>query len=289
MKIAWLNRGRHTHQGGDLIQLDATMEALRRRGIECVETGWDAEKIRRGNFDLCHIMHSNFDWSWGNYQAVMCAEKPYVLTPIYYPGLLAGINEKQLKTIVHGAELVLPFSNREAQELREAVGYFPYEAIPNGTDPIFHCDTPASEREGVLCVSARGENDKNIPLVKAACEKLGIPFTCVTGVPHSEMPAIYAKHRVYVNASESERMSLTVGEALCAGCVVVDNPGNRGSEWYGGYHCREELRNIDYWLPALYRSHVNWGRFTDANKWARQFTWDYVADRLSEIYRWVLK
>ena len=55
MKIAFLNRGRETMEGGDCIALDATMAALRKRGIECEETGWDRQRMKNGNFDLAHI------------------------------------------------------------------------------------------------------------------------------------------------------------------------------------------------------------------------------------------
>jgi len=290
--------------GGDCIALDATMDALRRKGVECVETGWDSKAITDGQFDLCHIFHCNFSWSYGNYEAVKRSWKsgrldggnaPYVLTPIYYPGLLSGITDDQLEEIVFDAALVLPFSNREAMELREAVGYFPYEAIPNGTDPAFHCATPASERKGVLCVSARGTEDKGIPMVRAACEKLGIPFTAVTGVPHSELPAIYAKHRVFVNASDSERMSLTTLEALCSGCNVLSRwagpgskPADRGWEWTMPKLVDVgNLSDLCLQIETAYRSESHsWERSQER---ARALTWDLVADRLIDVYRWVIR
>ncbi len=295
LRVAFLNRGRETHPGGDVIALDATMEALRRKGVYCEETGWDVKKLTHGNFDLAHICHSNFDWSYGNYCAVENArgrlqqgldDLPYVLQPIFYPGLRAGITTEQLSEIVMSAKIVLPFSNREGEEMRSELGWFPYEAIPNGTDPSFHCHTPASEREGVLCVSARGSEDKGIPLVRAACERLGIPFTCVTGVPHDQLPAIYAKHRVFVNASDSERMSLTVGEALCAGCRVICHRGNRGNEWYPGIATFVDppgIMSLEDWLDIAYDPTQS---FFDTPESARELTWDYVAERLLEVYAW---
>jgi len=294
MRVAFLNRGRETHPGGDIIALDATMVALRRKGVECIETGWDTKAIASGGFDLCHIFHSNFDWSWGNYKAVSearfvtrIAKGPieYVLTPIYYPGVLAGITQQQLNEIVLNARLVLPFSHREAKELRDSVGYFPYDAIPNGTDPMFHCTTPASERQGVLCVSARGCEDKGVPVVREACKRLNLPFTCATGIGREELVALYKSHRVFVNNSDSERMSLTVGEALCAGCRVMCHEGNRGNEWYPHL-----IRFSDFeedHLKEVYLSHF--GNPYDPSAVARTLTWDYVADRLIEVYKWSIR
>lgn len=303
MRIAFLNRGR-VHPGGDLIALDATMAALRHKGVECEETGWHREAIQTGGFDLCHIFHCNFDWSYGNWQAVqeslmprrlasgwteVMTTKGYVLTPVWYPGLYSGVTKDQVSDIVMNARMVLPFSRREGQEMRDELGWFPYEPIPNGTDPMFHCTTPASEREGVLCVSARGESDKNIPLVREACAKLGIPFTCATGIPHDQMPAVYAKHRVFVNASDSERMSLTVGEALCAGCRVIDNTGNRGTEHYkriARFDPKGSGESFSEFLSIIYKLDW-WG--DQSNEDARALTWDLVASRLIQVYRWAMR
>lgn len=286
MRIAFLNRGR-VHPGGDLIALDATMAALRRKGVECEETGWDAHWIQTGDFDLCHIVHCNFDWSWGNYEAVRVSRKPYVLQPIWYPGLYSGITKEQVQQIVLNARMVLPFSRREGQEMRDELGWFPYEPIPNGTDPMFHCTTPASEREGVLCVSARGESDKNIPLVREACAKLGIPFTCATGIPHDQMPAVYAKHRVFVNASDSERMSLTTLEALCSGCrTLVQHGSDRGWEWTMARSFEPSVLEMALertYNPVAPSYHE---RVMDR---ARALTWDLVASHLIQVYRWAMR
>ena len=82
MRIAFLNRGRDAFPGGDVIQLDSTMDALRRRGHVADEVGWVAEKLV--DYDVCHMMHCNFSWSLGSYNAIKKANKPYVLTPVYY-------------------------------------------------------------------------------------------------------------------------------------------------------------------------------------------------------------
>src|SRR5579864_8621335 len=137
MRIAFLNRGRDTHPGGDIVALDATMAALRKRGVECVKTGWDAEKIKE--FDLAHIWHCNFDWSWGNYQAVVKAGKKYVLTPLFYPDVYAGVDLGQITTMRDNATRMLPFTEREQKELGRSDRS---TIIPCGTDPLFSFDLP---------------------------------------------------------------------------------------------------------------------------------------------------
>lgn len=285
MRIAYLNRGR-SHEGGDLVALDATMAALGRLGVECVETGWDVERIKAGEFDLCHLFHCNFDWCWGNYEAVQAASKPYVLTPVYYPGpLLSGITQQQLRRIVEDASCVLPFSDREANEIASEITteFNDYRIIPNGTDPMFHNTSDAMKREGVLCVAARDDVHKNVAQVRDICESLRLPFTYVTGIPHDQLPPIYAAHRLFVNASASERMSLTTGEALCAGCRVVASHGNRGNEHYPELvvdNIHKDLIARSYHLP-------DWNHYPNAA--ARKLTWDAVAEKLLKVYEEVLR
>ena len=287
MRIAFLNRGRDAFPGGDAVALDATMDALRTRGHHVEETGWDRGRLAMGQFDLAHIMHVNFSWSWGNYEAVRDVGLPYVLTPIYYPGpLLSGITKEQLKEIVNNAKAVLPFSQHEARELSFATGTWPptWRAIPNATAPEFHWTFQPMRRPAVMAVSARGDSDKNIPVLRRICQQASIPLTVASGVSRSDLALMYAEHMVFVNASESERMSLTIGEALCAGCRVLATDQNWGNSHYPGlvtFDPKDEphLEHLIKW--AL--SSPDWDY--RPNSAARCLTWGWVAEKLEGVYR----
>ncbi len=139
LRICFLNRGRETMPGGDCIGLDATMDALRKRGHTCVETGWDRDAMRSGRFDLAHIQHCNFSWSWGNYEAVRDVGLPYVLVPVYYPGpLLSGITTDQLQQIVWNAKRVIPFSQYESTEIQDGFRKYAHDL------PEWNTDDPAN-------------------------------------------------------------------------------------------------------------------------------------------------
>ncbi len=290
MRIAMLNRGRETYPGGDCVALDATMEALHRRGHEVVETGWDVDRIKAGKFDLCHIFHCNFSWSWGNYEAVRASLLPYVLTPIYYPDLLAGISTAQMNELLSQAAYILPFSRAEQREIQTdwpITGISKFEVIPNGTDVSFH-SSGLGGRDGVLCVVARA-GDKNVDIVGGICEQLGISFHCATGVEHKDLPAMYRKYKVFVNASGSERMSLTISEALCSGCRVLATAANRGNEYYEGLVtfsivgdlARENLKGLIRGANLMPDTEWDWR----PNYAARKLTWDRVAEDLDSVYR----
>lgn len=297
MRIAFLNRGREAHPGGDVIQLDATMAALRKLGVECDDVGWDVPRLRE--YDLCHMMHCQFSWSWGNFNAIKDAGKKYVLTPIYYPGcLFEGITKDQLHEMLRDAELLLPFSHEEVNDM---LGYLPTDLIgghcriiPNGTDLSFYRENgdPELDANGdVLCVSARGPSDKNIDQIRRACELAGLNFYCATAVLHADLPEVYAGYRIFVNASDSERMSLTIGEALCTGCRVLATKHNRGNEWYGPglytFDPQESVETLAARIQAVDRlSDGQWDWSPNAK--ARLLTWDLVAAQLKSVYEQVL-
>jgi glycosyltransferase involved in cell wall biosynthesis len=284
MRVAFLNRGRETYPGGDLVALDATMEALRRRGVECVETGWQADKIK--DFDLAHIFHCNFDWSYGNYKAVIKAGKKYVLTPLFYPDLLSGIDENELNDIFWGASAVIPFSSIEANKFKHIRYVGLDHIIPNGTSSRFHWhhNSNVSKREdSVLCVSARGPSDKNVQMVERICAKIQRKFVLAVNQPEIK----YHLYSIFVNASISERMSLTIGEALCSGCRVLATQENWGNEWYPGIvtfdPCNENrLQHLILW--ALNSDHWDYR----PNEAARQITWHWVAKQIHQVYEEVL-
>lgn len=282
MKVAFLNRGR-VHPGGDLIALDATVEALRRLGVECVETGWDRQAMASGGFDLAHIFHCDFDWSKGNYEAVQAVGLPYVLTPIYY-----GFYGTHAAPILDNAKAILPFSQLEAGELpcgnRKRI-----TVIPNGTDKEFFYwhDSVDGRVRRVLCVSARGKSDKNAEVVERICKRNGYKFVCATDLTREDLATYYKASSVFVNASPSERMSLTIGEALCAGCRVLATKHNWGNEWYPGLVTFDPTDEIK--LEHLIRWAINSASWDyRPNEAARQLTWDWVASKIKAVYEEVL-
>ena len=290
LKVAFLNRGRDAFPGGDAVALDATMDALRARGHECVETGWDKHKLSMGRFDMAHIFHTNFSWSYGNYEAVRDVGLPYVLTPVYYPGpLLSGITEMGLREILGTAKRVIPFSRRESKQIADDLSSpaaLSFPAIPNATAPEFHAPDGREYMPmlDVLTVSARGHSDKNIALVKKNCDGLGVSLTVAAGLSRKELANTYKHHRVFVNASGSERMSLTIGEALCAGCRALATDQNWGNEYYPG------LITFSPDDPVKLEHLIRWALSSQEwdfrpNQAARCLTWDWVAGKLEGVYR----
>src|SRR6185369_8134197 len=106
MKIAILNRER-TWEGGDLVAIDATMEALHTLGVKC---WYGPEHLESA--DLVHIFHINYPWSRKNFQLAAVHQKPVVLTPTFYPHD-RGMKPNEMRIHLQCAKAILPFSKTE--------------------------------------------------------------------------------------------------------------------------------------------------------------------------------
>lgn len=275
MRVAILNRPREWWPGGDLVEIDNRIAALAKLGVEC-----EYEPSTLAGFDIAHVFHCNFRWATERMKRAISAGLPFVLTPLFYPGEI----DHHAHALLRQAFRVLPFSEREAGELVCEAGQLSISVIPNGTSEAFHAE-PGPDRAGVCAVIARADNPKNSGLIEYACKLAGLPYEQICGVPQADMPAVYRRFRIFAIASSSERMSLTVGEALCSGCRVFSTTQNRGNEWYG-----PGLRTIDpgmkpetlAWLLACAYD-APWWDWTP-NVAARLLTWDRCAVSQLAVY-----
>ncbi len=124
-------------------------------------------------------------------------------------------------------------------------------------------------------------------MIRRICERIGVTSFITTDVSRSGVAAAMQFAKVFVNASGSERMSLTIGEALCADCRVLATNQNWGNEWYEGLVTFDPTDETK--LEHLIRWALNsptWDYRPNAA--ARCITWDWVAGKLEEVYREVL-
>jgi glycosyltransferase involved in cell wall biosynthesis len=280
MKVAILNRER-TWFGGDLVAIDATMLALRELGVDC----WYGTERPLKDADLVHIFHCNFPWSRENFRLAEQFKKPFVVTPTFYPED-RGMTGEEIAAHLRRAAAVLPFSHTEGREMRAWIGAeIPYRLIPNGTATMFHSPDGWPERSGVAAAAARADDGKRWEVIRDACRELSIPFTLLTGLPQEELAAQYMRHKVFVSASITERMSLVIGEALCAGCRVLSTNANRGNEWYGpGLRTVDPKGSVRYFKEQIASAYNSTYWDWSPNAHARNLTWNRVAEQLVEVY-----
>lgn len=282
MRVAFLNRAPQPH-GGDGVAMQAVIAALARAGVYATHL-WGAGIGLLRDFDLAHIFHLDFHFCRANFEAVRRAGVPYVLTPIYY-GEFTEMSHPEMMDALWGAAAVLPFSRREAGELRARFD-IASTPVPNGTDPAFHAE-PSAERRGV-CVSDWGCS-KRSDMIERVCADLGLPFGWAQKFPASDMPGFYRHFRVFATATTSDRMALSVGEALCSGCRVIASDANRGNEWYPGLRTISAHASQAEWETAIRMAYEAPGWDWRPNEAARRLTWDVTAAGYKAAYERALR
>lgn len=231
-------------------------------------------------YDVIVIYHVNFTWSRANFCGVWNAGKPFVVVPIFYPNPDLGMTYSEIAAWLEKAKAVCSLSLREANEIRHATGYDGFHIIPHGTDERFHAAGADGDREYVMAANARGGKGEDV--VEQVCRALRIPYRYVHDVPHGELHRVYQRAKVFVHSSPDDRMSLTVGEALCAGCRVISSIHDRGNEWFDGLATFDphDERSLREWLvPAWHDRSWNYR----PNAIAREMTWEKAATRMKRV------
>lgn len=287
MRICYLNRNPTTHAGGDLIMLERLLAAVRKLGHECFNLygEWSPESLHE--YDVVHIQHCNLTWSKDNWWKTLASRRPYVVLPIFYPTDALGMTYDEMRAMFENASAVCPLSFREAREITTLTGFSgPFHVIPHGTEARFGWFQPMISRDFVMCANARGQKGES--LVEKICQKLGLPFRYVTGEPHEKLHMIYRQAKVFVHSSPDDRMSLTVGEALCSGCRVISSDRDRGNEWFPGLKaCNPESeQELEAYIAMAWRSEEwDWR----PNERAREMRWEVAARKWLKVYEGAIR
>jgi hypothetical protein len=286
MRVGFLNRDPSCHPGGDLIMIEEMRRALGKIGVASglIYGEWDARTLEA--YDLIAIYHVNFTWSRANFCGVWNVGKPFVVVPIFYPTGDLGMSFGEIRAWLEKAKAVCPLSLGEANEIRRMTGFDGFHIIPHGTDARFHAGDANGERGYVMTANARG--DKGEHVVEKVCHELRIPYHYVRNVPHRNLHPHYQRAKVFVHSSPDDRMSLTVGESLCAGCRVISSVYDRGNEWFDGLATFDphDERSLREWLvPAWHDGSWNY----QPNAIAREMTWAKAAIRMKAVYQEALK
>lgn len=289
MKVAVLNRDPAAFPGGDLIHIAEMTKALGEMGVErtYAPEGWNAKWLQQ--FDLVHLYHINFGWCRQNFNGVWESGKPYIITCVFYPTENLGVDAATMREALRRAAAVVCYSLWETAELRQTTGYAGVvDVIPPGASQRFHA-TNVDQRgrgKGVLAVAARG-GDKNVDIVKKVCKEYGYPYTLAKGIDHADLPEVYEAHRVFINASGSERMGLTIIEALASGCRVLATKYSRGLEWFPGIVKVDPFDLADL-RAKLKLAYTNGDWDYTPNVLARILTWELLASQYKRLYEEVL-
>lgn len=305
MKVLFQNRPKDLWIGGDMIQLEKTMEALAKKGIEVEfnDQGIYTPALRYRSFDIIHLFNFSMQWTRSQLYIARMHKKPVVCSMIYHesdqfvPYKHQQIMIDHIDSAIFLAPTELERVKRHLKIKDEIVSY-----IPNGIDKMFFKKVQRSvDIPRFALTVGRIEPHKGQLHVAQACKELGITYICIGERSDQDYARLcekagafiekpktpeqlikfYAQCAVYVLASRAEVMPLTVMEAGAQGKNIVltdhceyDFPNTVSCE-YGN---KESIKkSIQEALKKPYNQVLE--------DQLREMTWDKVADQLINIYK----
>lgn len=294
--------------GGDMVQVYETRDALKKIGVEATFSCSAGEDL--SGYDLVHMFHMNFTWSWNFYQNAKRQGKPLVISSIFYPTEGAGVSFAQQKEMAEYANALISLSSFESGEIRHCLGFEKkITLIPNGVSNLFLSPGESINPFGEPFIMSAGRMEHlkghlrvldvamqlKLPIVIAGggghppyleeVKAMKYPRLVLTGeIPQEELVKYYRGCHTFVMASHSERMTLTALEAGATDANLVVTKYNGGNEWMPGLTIADALDRNDLIAKAEKefaqpRGHARWQEFIQKN-----LTWDKVAEQVKQIY-----
>lgn len=300
MKILFQNRNPKLWIGGDMIQLEKTMEALRGLGVEC---DFANELVDVASYDIVHLFNFSMPWTYYQFLHAKKYHKPVVCSTIYHdtdafiPFENQQIIADTIEALIFNTEAEIErFNNHLKAPLNKSF------VIPNGVDKMWSTViTPA--RTGYALTVGRISRDKGQLETAKACQRLKLPYVMIgepqdTGylaecqsygaewfpaVQPQELLGWYAGCSVFILASKSEIMPLTAAEA-------------------GGQKKNVVItKNCTWKIPNAVETDSNVNHIKDAinqalsmppneilYRYVQEHTWEATAKQIKEVYQWLL-
>lgn len=305
MKILMQNRPKSQWIGGDMIQLEKTMEQIKKGGTEIYfnDQPLFTPAILLSDFDIVHMWNFSMEWTRWQLWAAKKHGRKTICSMIYHDTeAYSSYAEQQI--IADNMDAMIFLSEGEVARARKHLT-IPDEKIhiiPNGID-AYWLKTKRQDwikKEYVLTVG-RLDGTKGQLETAIACKNLGIEYVCVGEVmdteyaksceengayligslPHKELIPVYDNARLFVLASAGEIFPLSVMEAGARGLnsVVTDK-----CEW-------KDIPNVEWckWgdadsIEKAIKKAMNKGINFEFQAKLKSMTWEKVAKQVMKVY-----
>lgn len=308
MRVLFQNRPKGSWIGGDMVQLERTMEAVAKLGVD---VDFDGNPVHPyplfyRHYDLIHTF--NFSMPWTRYQLAVASVqlKPTVCSMIYHESEeYVPYREQQKMLDSLGAAVFLTEGEKERVKRHLKLDESKARVIPNGIDASWFRPVPvdASEKPFVLTVG-RVEPSKGQWAAAKACKAMGIRYVMVgerkdegyaraceaegaewlAPLPQSGLMPLYAACAAFCLPSKAEVFPLTVMEAGAKARPIVltencewDVPEAKRCKW----HDPESV-------GAAIRDAMAGGETLILKNRLKSMTWDDVGKEYMTIYESLL-
>ena len=292
-------------QGGDYFQLNETVKALRKKGVE-VEVNDQliyTPAIQYRNFDVVHAWNFSMAWTPFHLGLAFTYHKPTVCSMIYHDKdeFVSWENQRLMadkldKAIFLNEGEVQRFKNKlKIDDSKVAI-------IGNGITKDWF--KPKTHNLGYVLTTGRIEAHKGQLEVAQACKEIGAKYIMVgqahdkeylekcleagaihhDGMPQGDLKKVYADCGCLVLNSKAEVQPLVVMEAGAMAKNIVLAKG-----------CLWKAPNV-YWVDCgdveQLKTAIQLALIAPPNEELRDYlktqNWEMVADRLIEIYKQVI-
>lgn len=306
MKILYQNREPNNWIGGDMVQLEHTLNEMLKRGHTCDFNGQPliTPALRLRLYDIVHTF--NFSMIWTKYQiwAAKRQNKKIVCSMIYHEGEnFIPYSEQQVMLDSIDAAIFLTEGELERVRRHLTIDDKKVHIIPNGIDEFwFEKQSIDTTIEPYVLTVGRVDGTKGQLETAKACKQLGIKYVNCGEIIDAEynrkcelfgmaslgpmnkeqLIRFYAGCSVFVLASKKELMPLSVMEAGAQNKPIVLT---KNCEWdIPVFRCENTPDSIKTNI-SLALMQKNAGKFYDMVK---EMTWDKVAAQIEKVYESII-
>lgn len=307
MKVLFINRPKTSWLGGDYIQMEKTIDELRKLGVEIdiSETPLIAPAIKMKEYDIIHLFNFSMKWSKLAIWAAGKWGRKIVVSMIYHESDDFVSYDHQQIMLDH-VDRAIFLSKTEIDRVKRhlKIKKEQIQIIPNGIDEMFFMEMNKEKKDIVLTVG-RIEESKGQLAVADACQQLGIQYICIgqiieenyafqlreksaliiTSIAQNELIPYYAEAKVFALVSRAEIFPLTVMEAMAQGCNAILTSH---SEWKpkGVEICDfEDVEAIKRAIVISLKKPYN----IEGKELVKKMTWKKVGIRILNIYKKILQ
>lgn len=305
MKVLFQNRPKEQWQGGDMIQLEKTQQALLDKGIEVYfnDEPLFSPALLLQTFDIVHTWNFSMEWTKFQIWAAKKHGRKIVCSMIYHE--TDRFVEYDLQQIMLDAcDACIFLSQGEVERVKRhlKIDESKIHIIPNGIDAWWFNPTTEKNKHGkyVLTVG-RVEGAKGQLAVSEACKQLGIKYLCAGEIIEADiakkihenggvilgkltpegLKPLYKHAKAMVLASQHEIFPLSVMEAGSQSTNIVLT---EGSEW-------KDIPNVELCkfgdvesIKSAIEKAISKPKNTEFRDKLKTMTWSSVADQILSIY-----
>jgi len=304
-KVLFQNRDRENWIGGDVVQMDKTIMAIKDHvKVTINEQPVFTPALLYTDFDIVHLW--NFSMEWTKYQFWVAAKhKKKIVCSMIYHETDKFIPYEHQQIMVDNIDALIFLTEGEVERARKHLS-IPDEKvfiIPNGIDALW-LDTKKQKwnESGYVLTVGRVDGTKGQLETAKACAELGLQYICVGEIldrnyarqcidagakilppmSHDQLIKVYDNARLYVLASSTEIFPLTVMEAgarklnsvVTDSCEWKDIPQVEWCKW-------QDVESIKTAIKKSLDKPVN-KKFHDTLK---DMTWEKVGSQVLDIYK----